>query len=535
VAETTTVARQEGGVIPQGTTRKAGEPLELIALAVIAAAAVALRLWPIGGVATDYQDEGVYWQSLRAMAAGQPLFTAVFSSQPPFFLLSLYPFYLLLGQTLVAARLTVALYSLVGLGAIYYAGRALGGRWAGPVACALLAIDPLYLTESHTLQAEAPSLAFALLAVALAADALRRAGGPRRALAAASGVALGLGVMTKLSDIVTLAPVAILLAAPLYAPSIDARAAARPRVSSRTALASALPDLALCAAGLVVACAAVLAPFLVAHAPVYDQAVRFHLVTERTWLAHGGWHGNISVLRADLTGAYALPYAALAVGACLLAVWRRTWVVAVPVAWLLASLAFLVRQLPLYSHHLVVVAPPLALLAGLALTPLARFAASPHARRQGMPVQALVVGVVTVLVALSLLFEARQGIADDRAAARPVSPLQARVARALRAATRPDESIATDNQYVAGLAGRTVVPQLVDTSQVRIVTGCLAPRYMSVGMVEDLITRAHVRVILFGSPRFSIPCLGPVAFPAWVRAHYPHVTDFGQGYALYSK
>jgi len=534
VAETTTVARQEGGVIPRGTTRNAGATLELIALAVIAAAAIALRLWPIGGVATDYQDEGVYWQSLRAMAAGQPLFTAVFSSQPPFFLLSLYPFYLLLGQTLVAARLAVALYSLVGLGAIYYAGRSLGGRWAGLVACALLAVDPLYLTESHTLQAEAPSLAFALVAVALAAGAIRRSGGPRRALAAASGVALGLGVMTKLSDVVTLAPVAILLAA-ASAPSIGA--AARPRVTSRTALArsGALPDLALCAAGLVAACAAVLAPFLVAHAPVYDQAVRFHLVTERTWLAHGGWRGNISVLRAGLTGAYALPYAALEVGACLLGVWRRTWVVAVPVAWLLASLVFLVRQLPLYSHHLVVVAPPLALLAGLALTPPARPTAAPRARRQGVPVQALVVGVVTVLVALSLLFEARQGIADDRAAARPVSPLQARVARALRAATRPDESIATDNQYVAGLAGRTVVPQLVDTSQVRIVTGCLAPRYMSVGMVEDLITRAHVRVILFGSLRFSIPCLGPVAFPAWVRAHYPHVTDFGHGYTLYSK
>src|SRR5947209_7394539 len=41
----------------------------------------------------DGYDEGVYWQSLRAMASGHSLYQQIFYSQPPFFLLSIYPIY----------------------------------------------------------------------------------------------------------------------------------------------------------------------------------------------------------------------------------------------------------------------------------------------------------------------------------------------------------------------------------------------------------------------------------------------------------
>jgi len=71
--------------------------------------ALALRLWPLGGFSTEY-DEGVYWQSLRALADGHALFSSVFSSQPPFFLLSIFPLYLLFGQTLAAARLAIVIF-----------------------------------------------------------------------------------------------------------------------------------------------------------------------------------------------------------------------------------------------------------------------------------------------------------------------------------------------------------------------------------------------------------------------------------------
>ncbi|MGH2517425.1 MAG: hypothetical protein ACRDHP_17385 [Ktedonobacterales bacterium] len=44
------------------------------AVIVISVVAAIVRLLSLGGASTDY-DEGVYWQSLRALAHGHPLFT----------------------------------------------------------------------------------------------------------------------------------------------------------------------------------------------------------------------------------------------------------------------------------------------------------------------------------------------------------------------------------------------------------------------------------------------------------------------------
>jgi len=345
-------------------------PLLPLALLIIGVAALALRLWPLRHYPLDFQDEGVYWQSLRAMAAGQPLFSVVFSSQPPFFLLGVFPFYLLFGQTLVAARLGVVLYSLLGLAASYYIGRAVAGRWAGVIACALLAVDPLYLAESHTLQAEMPSEGLALAGVALAAVAISRTGRQRRWRAAVSGVVLGLGVLTKLFDLGALVPAALYLAAPLFVALWGGRGrtGGERRTDVREALRLVVPDLLLLAAGFVVACAAVLAPFFPVRGLVYDQVVRFHQVAEGTTaLGPGGLLNNVGVIRDNVLGYYSIPYLLLALAGVALAVWRRAWTLAPLVVWLVISLGLLVRQQPLIWHHVVLLAPLLALIAGAAL------------------------------------------------------------------------------------------------------------------------------------------------------------------------
>nr|MDQ2888317.1 glycosyltransferase family 39 protein [Chloroflexota bacterium] len=115
----------------------------------------------------DSYDEGVYWQSLRALSAGHGLYQQTFYSQPPFFLLSVYPLYILFGQSLWAARLGIALVSLTGLAGAFLLGKALGGRVGALAALLLLIVDPLYLAQSQTLQAEAPSAALSFLAVGL--------------------------------------------------------------------------------------------------------------------------------------------------------------------------------------------------------------------------------------------------------------------------------------------------------------------------------------------------------------------------------
>src|SRR3981081_4406449 len=115
--------------------------------AAVLALAVLLRAPVINGGQIDY-DEGVYWQSLRSLAAGHPLFGSVYSSQPPGFLLILLPVNLALGGTMVAGRLTVVVLALAGVLAAGRAAWLLAGPGAGLLPAALLAADPLFFRES---------------------------------------------------------------------------------------------------------------------------------------------------------------------------------------------------------------------------------------------------------------------------------------------------------------------------------------------------------------------------------------------------
>jgi 4-amino-4-deoxy-L-arabinose transferase-like glycosyltransferase len=498
-------------------------PLETRALLIIAAVALVLRLWPIGGISTDY-DEGVYWQSLRAMASGHPLFTSVFSSQPPLFLLALYPFYLLFGQTLLAARLAIVVYSLAGIIAIYYAGRALGGRWSGVLAALLLAVDPLYLAESHTLQAEVPALAFQLICVACTAEAMRRTGRSRRMLALIGGVALGLGIMVKLLDVVALVPATLFLAQPALAPFLgdDKRLRLPPWIAVRKGLRAALPDLALLGAGALGACALTLLPFVGSWNTLYDQVVTFHVVAGRA--VDRGLRYNLTLLAK--TGEL-YPLALLAAAALALALWRRAWAIAPIVLWLFASLVLLARQQPLFVHHRVLLSPELALIAALALPVLVASVAGGDKRSLSTPQRhnAMTIGFLALL-ALALVANLGLDARDNTQAAMPPSLNQAQLASALNQLTTPDDLVASDDQYVAGLADRTVLPQLVDTSLVRIQSG-----YLTADQLETLITKNDVRVILFASGRFDqIP-----GFRTWVAANFTQMATFEGHQALYLK
>jgi dolichyl-phosphate-mannose-protein mannosyltransferase len=481
--------------------------------------ALALRLWPLGGFSTEY-DEGVYWQSLRALADGHALFSSVFSSQPPFFLLSLYPLYLLFGQTLAAARLAIVVFSLAGIVAIYFAGAAIGGRWAGLAASLLLALDPLYITGSITLQAEVPSLTWALAAVALALHAPRASLRRGRLLAAASGVALGLGVLTKLWDVVAVVPVALYLAQPLLTHlfAADGKLRAAPRAELAAAARDAARLLVCCAGGVLAALGVVLLPFAASWPALYTQVVSFHLAAGHS--THEGFLHNFGFiwhyLRVDsllILGAAALVLAAL---------WRD-WRAVPPLLWLTTSAVLLLTQHPLFEHHLVLLVPPLALFTGATLGSPVPLARPPVATRPSLDARARrTLGPALLGVgALALLWSS---VVVVQAAARPVPQDVAQLAAALRAATVPGDLVVTDDQYVAGLADRTVPPALVDTSSVRITSG-----YLTAQQLEDAITRADARTVLFASGRFAqVP-----GFKQWVNANFTQIADFGSGRALY--
>src|SRR6266700_3024507 len=138
-------------------------------LVALLALAFGMRLYGLGlPFDRDGYDEGVYWQTLLSMRAGYTLYQQIFYSQPPFFMYSTYPFYILFGGTLWSARFGIVLVSLLGLAGAYLMGKSIGGRFGAIAAVLLLVIDPLYLSQSQKIEAEVSSVAFSFLAVGAA-------------------------------------------------------------------------------------------------------------------------------------------------------------------------------------------------------------------------------------------------------------------------------------------------------------------------------------------------------------------------------
>ncbi len=516
--------------------------IETRALLVILVGALILRILPplLAAFSTEY-DEGVYWLSLRAMAPGHPLYTSIAYAQPPFFLLSTYPGFLLFGQTLPGARFVVTLYSLVGIAALYFIGARLGGRYVGLAAAALLAVDPLYVALSRTLDAEVPALAFMLVGVALALEAVRWEAPDdqrRRVLLLASGALLGLAVMTKLLAVVGIVPAAVLLAWPDLGPQPGAKKAhaGRARLALRARrghsvwdLRPSAPDVGLLFAGLIGTCLLVLVPFLSSAGALYHQAIGLHLAAARALGAGPAY--NLRVIGA-ISGGYWLFGAALA--AIALAIWRRSLLVVAVAAWALASLLMLLVQQPLWPHHVVFVVPPLALLAALLLRlapPLRaaggrRLAPSAIRLRQALKQPTLVTYSALILLGATFVVGLIISVVEDKRAIEYAATDSVLISYTLQRLTPEGDIVVTDDPYLVGLAGRNMPPELIDTSFVRIVTGDLTAQRL-----EEVIARDKVGAILFASGRFDrVP-----GFRDWVKQNFQVRQDFGAGRVLYVK
>src|SRR5256714_11960852 len=88
----------------------------LTGIGFIAAEAIVL-----GAHIRDY-DEGVYWQSFRALARGETLFRSIFAPTPPAFYYVLLPFYQV-APALTSLRLGGPIFAVVGRAATYVAVR----------------------------------------------------------------------------------------------------------------------------------------------------------------------------------------------------------------------------------------------------------------------------------------------------------------------------------------------------------------------------------------------------------------------------
>ncbi len=454
---------------------------------VLLALAVVLRLPVVMGGQIDSNDEGVYWESLRAMAAGHQLFAEVYSSQPPGFLLLLFPFFELLGKTLLAARLGVLLIFLAGLLGAYWAASRLGGRTAGLLAMAVLAADPISIQESVALQADAPAVSLALVALALATRA-RTGGSGSLPAAAGAGALLALGVLVK----------------PLAAAAGPALVLALLPVPLRWQVG--LRNLGLVMAGGLVMAAAVLLPFAGHWQQVWDQSVGLHLT------ARGAQLGGIDAYVAHSE----LPLVALGTVGLLVSLRRAPQLAAVAGLWGATAALMLAVQRPLWSHHLVALSAALALLTG----GLAHVLPA-HLR--------WAVGVTAAAMLLAGSGRALW-VAQPRVSDATLRPAAAR----LDAVTSPTDLVITDDQYLVALAGRNTPPELVDTSMVHELIPHRGRTILSGDLtaadVEVIAQRSDTRAFLFLSDDRLAQLPG---LEDWVRTHYPRREQLDAHRVLY--
>ena len=491
-------------------------------------AAILMRLHLLGvPFDRDSYDEGVYWQTLRAMSQGQALYSSTFYSQPPVFLIAIYPIYILGGQTIWSARLAIALISLSGFLGAALLGKTLAGRIGILVALALLVLDPLYLSESQILQAEAPSTALSLLAVGLSyywwqtsseanrksiIDTRRRYG-----LAILIAITLALAIFSKLFALSALVPLGLIALHQIW----------QMRCYSVAVRRSVIIAMLLAVLAFLITTLLILAPFLGSWSQLWRMVISFHLAAQTVYSRAG----NLAVIQSDLFS----PLGLTALLGIICAAWRKDQRIWPLLAWFLATLYLLWHQTPLFLHHLVALTPPLL---GLALfcLPIVRSSIA-HISRQRLSMRwtysdERILSLIWLVIALQLIFTntiaIRAQYHNIAARAQSIEVQQdQQVANDIQRLTHPDQWVITDAQFLLAQADRNTPPDLVDTSQVRNASG-----YLTTDQLINVAQQSRVQAVLFYTDRLIN---AQPRFYSWVQQHYILLHSYGPGRELWSK
>ena len=485
----------------------------LMALLIVA---LLMRFYTLGVLFDrDSYDEGVYWQTLRAASAGFQLYKPTFYSQPPIFILSVLPTYLLFGQTIWAARLGIALISLFGLLGIFLVGYALRGRLGAFAALILLLMNPLYLSTSQTLQAEGPQIAFSILAIAFAYLWWQRpTGWHGNVYGALCTLTLMLSIFSKLFALATMAPIGLLALAHIW------RIMHQPINQRWQATHSLLIALTV----MILMTIIIMLPYDNVLPSFWSGVVTFHDAA-KTVSSRAGNIQQIKLFLFALPG-FAAPLGLTALVGSVAALLKKDWRVVPLISWALVSGVLLWQQDPLFQHHFVILVPPLVSLSIMGLGKLAvtkdQFAKCPM----------LITGICLLLILTTVV----AGAIAIRANYRSLQAQQAskttqaaiQVSKDLQQIVKPGNFVITDGQFVSGLADRSTPPELVDTSSVRITT-----HYVTSQQLIQLATQSRVQAVLYYTERLIHPDLA--AFQSWVKQHFREVHHYGNGSSLWIK
>ncbi|BCJ75613.1 hypothetical protein CS0771_51570 [Catellatospora sp. IY07-71] len=457
--------------------RSRAEVLDTVLWCAVAATVVgsfAFRLATNRSQVLDY-DDGVYWQTALAIAAGGQPYTEIFHAQPPLFpWLVAQPFALWGDGGETAARfLMVGLTSLLAASAAAMAAVLRGPR-AGMLAALAVATFPLVQRYSFQFGADVPAAALGGAAVCLALHA-RTAQRHRPWWLAASGAALCLAALVKLIAVVVVPSIGIVLLTTAAAADPARRFAWLRRTTA--AAGWFLAGFAAAAAAAV----AVLRPGRAA----WNQVFALHLRATDT---AGGTSDVIKMI--DSTGDWGLPYfTAAAVGAVLAIALPgraggRPDAVAITL-WAAAVVPFGYLHHPTFKHHVLLFVAPAGALIVLGAAALWAAARAAVARFTGQRRRWAGALLVPPAIAVALWHTAGTTVGPE---------LTDTAVEACLSSLPRDLVLVADDQAMLARAGLRTPPWLVDTSHVRIDSGWLTDG-------EIIAAAAAADGVMFARPR----------------------------------
>lgn len=318
--------------------------------AILAAAAVLIRVPSFFATRHITFDDGVFGSSALAMRAGQQPFKQIFSPQGPLFLPLVWLADVLGFRTLDGPRLVPVLSAAALTVATYAIGRRVTTRYGAVLAAVLVTTSGSVLYTTAPITSDGPALALSLIAVACA-FAYRTEPSTRRAVFC--GLALGAALSIKALVLPAAVPIGLLLLARRRAKDCAAAVGAAVAVG----LAATLPW---------------------GFTRVWDQSIAYHQDAKRI----ASYAGNASKIVSTLCtrDLAVVVFAALALVTFALTRRRPTApsstpslpgmpAVGVLALWLGAQVLFLMLEPAMWRPHLAHLIAPIALLAALSPPP----------------------------------------------------------------------------------------------------------------------------------------------------------------------
>jgi 4-amino-4-deoxy-L-arabinose transferase-like glycosyltransferase len=478
-------------------------------------AAVVLMVMPIRETFEFDGDEGINLMKALLYADGYTLYRDIWSDQPPLFTAILSIWLQLFGESIVAARVLVAVFAALLVWALYQTVRVSWGIVPALVSTLVLINSYGFMKLSVAVMIGLPAIALAMLAIYTVVIA-----GRQNSLGwlAVSGTILALSLQTKLFTVVAI-PAAL-----VYLCSLGHTGK---NVSFLGEGRNPIPWRAI-ALWLVTICITYVLVGLAFHSTDPSQLLRPHVEARELPIQFDSPFFSFPQLIERTFGQDYAFFLLAVCGSCALFLNRQREGI-IPIVWLATAIALLFHHKPVWFHHYLLLAVPIAWLAGIAvhaaMAQVARWRKLEVERQAsllpfGRPFKAFQfvgVGLVAILAIFALTAEGYRTVANrDRYFSPPqdVDFNQWAVVRELvKHEQKGEKWLFTDRPMYAFYAGLRVPPEIAVLSMKRMRSGETNPQELL-----NVVKKYRPDQVFLA--QFGRELNGDVAFDSYLDTHY---------------